>query len=74
MKFFTLCTAVAVFAVSALAAPALSPVEVEARDVFIAAITFHGAAGAEYTVLVPTNNTVVYIGMSLRIFPLLSSP
>ena len=72
MKAFTLSAAVALFAVSAHAAPALTPVQVEARDVFIAALTFNGAAGASYTVLVPTNNTVVYIGMSLRIFPPLS--
>ena len=68
MKVFTLSAAVALFAGFAHSAPALTPAQVEARDVFIAALTFYGAAGASYTVLVPTNNTIVYIGMSLRNF------
>ncbi|MCJ1424812.1 hypothetical protein MMC29_002700 [Sticta canariensis] len=67
MKVFTLSAAVALFAAYAHAAPALTPVQVEARDVFIAALTFHGAAGASYTVLVPTNNTIVYIDNPLSV-------
>lgn len=73
MKVFTLSTAVTLFAVSAHAAPALNPVQVGARGVFNAPITFYGAAGASYFLSVPTDNSVVYISMSFTIFPPLSS-
>lgn len=67
MKAFTISAVIGLLAASAKAAPAPTPVQVKSREVFLAPITFYGAGGAEYTELVPTNDTVYIINNPLSV-------
>ncbi|MCJ1428863.1 hypothetical protein MMC29_006774 [Sticta canariensis] len=71
MKAFTISAAVALLAIIAQAAP--SPARVDARQ-YSATITFSGADGAGYTLMIPADGTVISIDNSLSVSRITCGP
>lgn len=66
MQFLAITSLLALAATLASAAPAAEPRQFKAQ------LTFYGAAGASYTLSVPTDGSVFHIGMSYFPLPLLT--